>query len=54
MVDKDNIDIASKYYSELNSKYSNYSKQGSDSGKNNRNSILNIKREQSQNRKESE
>lgn len=50
MTENYNIDIATKYQVELNSKYSNYSKQGSDSGTNTTNTILNIKKEQSSNK----
>lgn len=53
MTENHDIDIATKYQVELNSKYSNYSKQGSDRGSNTANNILNIKREQSNNNKES-
>lgn len=53
----DNINIATKYQVELNSKYSNYSKQGINKGNNTSNTILNIKKEQvnnNNNNKESE
>jgi len=43
-----NIDIATKYQVELNSKYSNYSKQGSSvNGTNTAKNILNIIQQQS-------
>lgn len=45
----DNINIATKYQVELNSKYSNYSKQGINKGNNTSNTILNIKKEQANN-----
>lgn len=53
------IDIATKYQVELNSKYSNYSKQGSsENGTNTAKNILNITQQQSNiknsNNKESE
>lgn len=40
------IDIATKYQIELNSKYSNYSKQGSENGSNTADLILKIKQQQ--------
>ena len=54
-MDKNLIDVATKYQVELNSKYSDYSKQGSDSGKNTTESILKIVQQQADsNKKESE
>lgn len=54
----DNIDITTKYKVELNSKYSNFSKQGSsENGTNTAKNILNITQQQSNsnnNNKESE
>lgn len=46
-----NIDIATKYQVELNSKYS---KQGENTGSNTKESILNIKQQQSTNQKKGE
>lgn len=49
MAENNNVDIASKYQVELNSRYSNYSKQGSSNGTNSANDIINVKKEQSNN-----
>lgn len=54
-MDRNQIDIATKYQVELNSKYSDYSKQGNNSGKNTTESILKIVQQQTgSNNKESE
>lgn len=46
LMDNGKIDIATKYQVELNSKYSNYSKQGNNSSGNTADSILKIKQQQ--------
>lgn len=54
-MDNGKIDIATKYQVELNSKYSDYSKQGSNNGRNTAETILKIMQQQSnQNNKKSE
>lgn len=54
-MENNKIDVATKYQVELNSKYSDYSKQGNDSGKNTTESILKIVQQQAvSNNKESE
>lgn len=45
-MDNKQVDIAIKYQVELNSKYSDYSKQGSNSGSNTAGSILKIIQQQ--------
>ncbi len=45
-MDKKQVDIARKYQVELNSKYSDYSKQGTSSGDNTADSILKIIQQQ--------
>lgn len=55
-MDNKKVDIATKYQVELNSKYSDYSKQGNNSGGNTTESILKIIQQQtnSNNNRESE
>ncbi len=54
-MDRNQVDVATKYQVEFNSKYSDYSKQGDDSGKNTTESILKIVQQQvGSNNKESE
>lgn len=52
-MDNNKIDVATKYQVELNSKYSDYSKQSSDNGANTTESIIKIIQQQTNN-KESE
>lgn len=54
-MENNKIDIATKYHIELNNKYSDYSKQGNNNGKNTTESILKIVQQQAgSNNKESE
>lgn len=54
-MDSNRINIATKYQVELNSKYSDYSKQGTGSGSNTAETIMKIMQQQSnQNNKKSE
>lgn len=50
-MDNKKVDIATKYQVELNSKYSDYSKQGNNSGSNTTESILKIVQQQANSNK---
>lgn len=48
------VDIASKYQVELNSKYSTYNKQGSSNGETTKDKLVQVIQQQLNNKKESE